>query len=109
MKAVEETLVRPNGGVARYSGDRYQGYMNSWPLCTLWLAQWHISAGDLDRAMALLRWPVARAAPGGLMPEQVGDSGEPVSVLPLAWSHSAFLLAVTEYLEAIGRQRLACP
>jgi GH15 family glucan-1,4-alpha-glucosidase len=108
-KAVEETLVRPNGGVARYEGDRYQGHMNSWPLCTLWLAQWHILSDDPDRALPLLRWPVAHAAPGGLMPEQVGDEGEPVSVLPLAWSHSTFLLAVTEYLEAIDRRRPACP
>jgi alpha,alpha-trehalase len=59
--------------------------------------------------LPLLRWPVAHTAPGGLMPEQVGDEGEPVSVLPLAWSHSTFLLAVTEYLEAIDRRRPACP
>ncbi len=109
MKAVEEALVRPNGGVARYAGDRYQGYMNSWPLCTLWLAQWHILSGDPDRALPLLRWPVAHAAPGGLMPEQVDDEGKPVSVLPLAWSHSTFLLAVAEYLEAIDRRRPTCP
>jgi GH15 family glucan-1,4-alpha-glucosidase len=109
MKAVEEALVRPNGGVARYAGDRYQGYMNSWPLCTLWLAQWHIRNGDPGRALPLLRWSVDHAAPGGLMPEQVGDRGEPVSVLPLAWSHSTFMLAVTEYLEALDRQRPARP
>jgi GH15 family glucan-1,4-alpha-glucosidase len=81
--------------------------MNSWPLCTLWLAQWHIRTGDLSRALPLLRWPVDHAAPGGLMPEQVGEHGEPVSVLPLAWSHSTFMLAVTEYLEALERQRPA--
>jgi alpha,alpha-trehalase len=71
----------------------------------LWLAQWHILAGDPGRALPLLRWPVAYAAPGGLMSEWVDDGGRPVSVLPLAWSHSTFLLAVTEYLEAIDRQR----
>ncbi len=108
MRAVEETLIRPNGGVARYAGDRYQGDMNSWPLCTLWLAQWHIRAGALDRALPLLRWPVAHAASGGLMPEQVDDRGGPVSVLPLAWSHSTFMLAVIEYLDALDRQRPAC-
>jgi GH15 family glucan-1,4-alpha-glucosidase len=107
MKAVEDMLTRSNGGVARYAGDRYQGDMNSWPLCTLWLAQWHICTGALDRAMSLMRWSVAHAAPGGLMPEQVDDRRKPVSVLPLAWSHSTFMLAVIEYLEALERQRPA--
>jgi GH15 family glucan-1,4-alpha-glucosidase len=102
MRAIEEKLARPNGGIARYEGDRYQGYMNSWPLCTLWLAQWYIRSGQLDRALSLLRWSLEHAAPGGLMPEQVGDRGEPVSVLPLAWSHSTFMLAAIEYLEALA-------
>jgi GH15 family glucan-1,4-alpha-glucosidase len=35
------------------------------------------------------------------MPEQVDVNGNPVSVLPLAWSHSTFVLAVIEYLEAL--------
>ncbi len=39
--------------------------------------------------------------PTGLMPEQVGNNGEPVSVLPLAWSHSTFVLTAIEYLEAL--------
>lgn len=104
MQAIEESLTRPNGGLARYDGDRYQGYMNSWPLCTLWMAEWYIRSGNLEKALSLLRWVIEHTAQGGLMPEQVGDNGEPVSVLPLAWSHSTFMLTVIEYLEA-----LTCP
>jgi len=100
MKAIKEQLTRPDGGIARYEGDRYQGFMNSWPLCTLWMAQWYICGGDLDRAMALIRWAIAHSSGGGLMPEQVNERGEPVSVLPLGWSHSTFMEAVIEYLEA---------
>jgi GH15 family glucan-1,4-alpha-glucosidase len=100
MRAIEERLLRPDGGIARYEGDQYQGPMNSWPLCTLWLAQWYVRRGDAARALALIRWAIEHSAPGGLMPEQVGQKGEPVSVLPLAWSHSTFMMAVIEYLEA---------
>jgi GH15 family glucan-1,4-alpha-glucosidase len=38
------------------------------------------------------------------MPEQVDNGGKPLSVLPLAWSHSAFVLAVLEYLQALDRR-----
>jgi GH15 family glucan-1,4-alpha-glucosidase len=103
MNAIERELCRPSGGVARYTGDGYQGYMNSWPLCTLWLAQWHIRRGRLDKALGLLEWCARNSSPTGLMPEQVGDGDEPRSVLPLAWSHSTFILAVVEYLGAVKK------
>jgi GH15 family glucan-1,4-alpha-glucosidase len=101
MRAIEKSLKRPGGGVARYADDRYQGYMNGWPLCTLWLAQWYIRVHELDKALAILEWCARNAAPGGLMPEQVDDDGHPVSVLPLAWSHSTFALAAMELMEAM--------
>ncbi len=65
MKAIEEKLARPQGGVARYSDDGYQGHMNSWPLCTLWLAQWHIRRKELDRAMELMEWCAKNVSPDG--------------------------------------------
>jgi GH15 family glucan-1,4-alpha-glucosidase len=43
------------------------------------------------------------------MPEQVDNKGEPASVLPLAWSHSTFVLAAIEYLDALERQKPASP
>jgi len=103
MSAIERELLRPGGGVARYAGDGYQGPMNSWPLCTLWLAQWHIRGKNLGRAMELMEWCAKNSAPTGLMPEQVGENGEPTSVLPLAWSHSTFILTVIEYLKALDK------
>ena len=107
MAAIEKELMGPGGGVARYAGDGYQGHMNSWPLCTLWLAQWHIRRRELPRALELIEWCAKAAAPTGLMPEQTGPGGEPVSVLPLAWSHSTFMLAVIEYLEALEGKGLS--
>ena len=100
MKAIEKELTRPQGGVSRYMGDGYQGYMNSWPLCTLWLAQWYIRRKEPGKALGLMEWCAKNTSSTGLMPEQVGKDCEPVSVLPLAWSHSTFILTVIEYLEA---------
>lgn len=104
MEAIERELLRPSGGIARYLHDSYFGYMNSWIICTLWLSQWHSAMGNLDRALELIDWCAAHAHPSGLMPEQVDDKGRPLSVLPLAWSHSAFVLAVLEYLQALAKR-----
>jgi GH15 family glucan-1,4-alpha-glucosidase len=101
MDTIEKTLKVSSGGVARYTGDGYQGYMNSWPLCTLWLAQWYIKRKDLPRAMELMEWCVKNATTSGLIPEQVGKGGKHVSVLPLAWAHSTFMLTIIEYLETL--------
>lgn len=107
MRAVEKELTTPSGGIARYNGDNYQGYMNGWIICTLWLAQWHIAMGNLARALELIRWCAEHAAITGLMPEQVGDDGAPRSVLPLMWSHCTFVLAVMDYLAALTLEEMA--
>ncbi|AKB24317.1 Glucoamylase [Methanosarcina sp. MTP4] len=104
MEAIERELTRPSGGIARYQHDSYYGYMNSWIICTLWLSQWHSAVGNLDRALELINWCAAHAHPTGLMSEQIDDKGRSLSVLPLAWSHSAFVLAVLEYLQALGKE-----
>jgi GH15 family glucan-1,4-alpha-glucosidase len=109
MVAVERELSRPSGGVARYEGDLYGGRMNSWIICTLWLASWHAAVGNFERALELISWCADHAHPTtGLLPEQVGDDGSPRSVLPLMWSHAAFALAVLEYLEALGKSEGRC-
>ncbi len=103
MVAVERELSRPSGGVARYEGDEYGGRMNSWIICTLWLAQWHAAVENFERSLELISWCADHAHPTtGLLPEQVADDGSPRSVLPLTWSHAAFVLAVLEYLAALG-------
>jgi GH15 family glucan-1,4-alpha-glucosidase len=105
MSAVERGLMRPSGGISRYAQDRYQGFMNAWIICTLWLAQWHIAVGNMDRALELINWCAGHAHPTGLLPEQIADDGSIPSVLPLMWSHAAFVLAVLEYLQALERQQ----
>ncbi|MEJ7577110.1 MAG: glycoside hydrolase family 15 protein [Pyrinomonadaceae bacterium] len=116
MRAVEEHLwvKTETGGVARYEAD---GYMrspetpasvpgNPWFVCTLWLAEYYIAAArnedDLEKALSLLQWTVARALPSGVLAEQVdSQTGAPLSVSPLTWSHATFVGAVMSYLRKL--------
>src|SRR6185503_5988666 len=77
MQAVEDKLLNRGdyGGVARFEGD---GYMrtserhagNSWFICTLWLAEWYIAVGDLDKALHILQSIPPLACPSGVLSEQ---------------------------------------
>lgn len=99
------------GGIARYTDDYYHQTTsdtatvpgNPWIICTLWLADWYIakatSPTDLERAMELIEWVVARALPSGTLPEQVHPyTGQPLSVSPLTWSHATLVQTVRNFL-----------
>ncbi|NNE67183.1 MAG: glycoside hydrolase family 15 protein, partial [Pyrinomonadaceae bacterium] len=67
---------------------------------------WYIAKAqkmvELDRARELLDWAADRALPSGVMAEQLDpDTGAPVSVSPLTWSHSTFVAAVESYREKV--------
>jgi len=113
MKLIEEKLFcKTNiGGVARYENDNYhrKSYHvagNPWFISTLWLAEYYIakakSKKDLKCAKELLNWVVKRAMPTGVLSEQINpDTGHPVSVSPLTWSHAGFIIAVIKYLDKL--------
>ncbi|HEX7997746.1 MAG TPA: glycoside hydrolase family 15 protein [Pyrinomonadaceae bacterium] len=116
MQAVEERLWAKTdiGGVARYEHDSYMRVTNDmervpgnpWFICTLWLADYRIAAArtleDLERAVEILEWVVARALPSGVLAEQVDPlTGAPVSVSPLTWSHSTVVATVISYLRKL--------
>jgi GH15 family glucan-1,4-alpha-glucosidase len=85
------------GGLARYSGDYYfrqsDAYPgNPWVICTLWLAQAHILAGNTQQAKSLLSWCDQRAERTGVLAEQYHpETGAPLSVSPLTWSHAEYI------------------
>ncbi len=100
------------GGIARYSNDYYfqrskdLGNVpgNPWVICTLWVAQWYIAKAkaraDLKPALELLQWVAGKATRSGVLSEQYHPyGGEALSVSPLTWSHSTYVLTVLEYLE----------
>ncbi|PKL33738.1 MAG: glycoside hydrolase family 15 [Spirochaetae bacterium HGW-Spirochaetae-10] len=112
FKAIENELRLKStvGGFARYQGDVYQREENSpsnlpgnpWFISTLWVAEYLIeSATDpssLEGAMQYFNWCVNNALPSGVLAEQVSPvNGQPLSVSPLTWSHSAYVWTVIAY------------
>ena len=106
------------GGIARYENDYYFRRVddrervpgNPWAICTLWAAQWYIARAhaprDLTTALELILWASQRALPSGVLPEQVHpETGEPLSVAPLTWSHAEYVATVLDYLDREDRLR----
>jgi len=103
------------GGFARYegittfrrSGDLERIPGNPWFICTLWAAQWYIARAkikqDLTTALELMQWAALRAMESGILPEQLHpESGEPISVAPLTWSHAEFVNTCLNYSEKLA-------
>lgn len=88
------TNVTPSGGVLRYENDNYfltkrEFIGNPWVVSTLWLAQYYSSIGATNKARELLDWALKRELPSGVLSEQFDpESGAPLGVTPLVWSHS---------------------
>jgi len=114
MKAVEEHLwlVGRIGGIARYPGDKYLRVApeligNPWILTTLYLAMCYVEANGLAKAKNMIEWATERASPTGLLPEQVNAfDGSPVGVLPLGWSHAAYIIAVQKFTARLASHGL---
>ncbi|RXT15027.1 glycoside hydrolase family 15 protein [Ammoniphilus sp. CFH 90114] len=114
MEAVEKGLTVHSkvGGICRYQNDYYFQKSqdianipgNPWIICTLWMAEWRIAKAvtleDLEQPLETFRWVVSNALESGVLPEQLDPyTGNPLSVAPLTWSHSTFVLAVLKYLD----------
>ena len=118
MRAIEERLwVRTAiGGLARYENDEYFRHGgpelpgNPWFIGTLWLAEHRVatakSAQDLEPARKLLEWCLSRSLPSGVLPEQLHpQTGEPLSVSPLTWSHAQLIVAAQRYARKMNELR----
>jgi oligosaccharide amylase len=120
MTAIRDQLSNKaaTGGVARYEDDYYfkvepdikKTPGNPWFMCTLWLAQWYIATAkdthDLRAAREIINWVVAHQLPGGLLSEQLDpNTGAPLSVSPLTWSHAELIVTVDEFCRKSERVR----
>jgi len=116
MHAVEQSLwvKTPVGGLARYAGDTYYSVSsdrrgvpgNPWFVCTIWLADYYIARGrtveELKQALPIFQWAATHALPSGVLAEQVDpDTGRPLSVSPLTWSHGTLVLTLLKYLQKL--------
>jgi len=113
MDAIRESLWVKTviGGCARYEGDAFERTTgdpaipgNPWIICTLWLARHALETAtreeELEPAWRLLDWVAARAAPSGVLPEQVDPfDGAARSVTPLTWSHAEFIWTARRFVE----------
>jgi glucoamylase len=112
MTAIRDQLSNKAaaGGMARYQDDYYFKVEsdtkrvpgNPWFMCTLWLAQWYIAIAkdthELKPARDIINWVVAHQIPGGLLSEQLDpNTGAPLSVSPLTWSHAELIVTVDEF------------
>jgi oligosaccharide amylase len=109
IKIIEQRLLR-NGGIARYEGDTYRGYMNPWIICTLWLAEALLKKGEIDRAISYLSWTASCQLYSSnietrLLPEQIANGEEPKSVMPLVWSHACFVWVMHQLLNVFEREQ----
>lgn len=95
-----EKIFLPNtksGGAARYENDYYfrvseDYYGNPWFVTTLWVAQYYLQTNNVAKAEELVKWTISHALPSGILSEQIHpDTGEPISVTPLVWSHAELI------------------
>ncbi|MFM2357264.1 MAG: hypothetical protein RJA61_1, partial [Candidatus Parcubacteria bacterium] len=114
QQAYEKTkkvLATSPFGIARYENDQYfrsktdkTSVGNPWFITTLWFIQYDISRAKTSDDLASVSRDIAKlmkfAQPSGVLSEQVSpESGLQVSVSPLIWSHSEFVLTTIMYME----------
>lgn len=100
------TNKSPSGGVPRYENDHYfesapEYTGNPWFIATLWMAQFDVRNKELDQARQKIDWTIQHALPSGVLSEQVSpETGAPVSVAPLVWSHAELINTILDLASA---------
>lgn len=105
MKKTVNEIVKKNtiygGGLLRYPGDMYCGGVRkgwvtltgagAWPLLNFWISIYYYLCNDKKNAKKYFSWPLERI--NRYIPEQIFKSKTKLSVCPLVWSHSMFVIA----------------
>lgn len=115
VKTIEEKIVK-NFGVHRYENDEYDGWMYNkerqeqsievlqkgihrkkgagyWPLLNFWMTIYYLEKKDRTKALKYYKKVLNDLKRRKFIPEQIFDNKIQVSVSPLCWSHSMFLIA----------------
>lgn len=104
---IEKRLLEktPIGGCGRYEHDSYfrsdpNGLGNPWFIATLWVAQYYLKTDRNAEARKLVDWTMQHALPSGALSEQLDPhTGQPLSVLPLVWSHAELINTLLDLYE----------
>lgn len=92
-------------GLPRYENDYYQranpsNNGNYWYITSLWMAQYANEIGNTDMAQRIVRWTLSQADAASMFAEQINpDTGEPISVSPLVWSHAEYMATMLDISE----------
>ncbi len=102
VKEIEKKLVIKDG-LHRYEFDEYDGWMyhgmhrkkggGAWPLLNLWISIYYSKKGDISKAEKFYNWVLKNVTKEGYIAEQVFENEIQVSVCPLVWAHSMFIIA----------------
>ncbi len=87
-------MRRPAGGLAPAGSWRRDGV--SWTNITATYAMAAAGLGDPEGAKGWLGWLAAHRTASGSLPEKVLADGSPASVVPLAWTAAAVIIAADE-------------
>jgi GH15 family glucan-1,4-alpha-glucosidase len=103
IREIEQKIV-DNGGLHRYEHDKYDGWVygtidrrkgaGAWPLLNFWISIYYAKAGNKEKALKYYNWVISRV--DRFIPEQIFRNDIQVSVSPLCWSHSMFIIASKE-------------
>ncbi len=108
FNGIEKLLLdkTPAKGSPRYEHDSYFSpgptYLgNPWFVTTLWIAQYYVQTHREAEAKRLVEWTLAHALPSGALSEQIHpETAEPLSVLPLVWSHAELINTILDLYSA---------
>ncbi|HTZ91880.1 MAG TPA: glycoside hydrolase family 15 protein [Streptosporangiaceae bacterium] len=102
IDATATRLTDRRGLVYRYlTHDGLTGGEGAFLLCTFWLAQAQVMAGDVDAATATFERAIAAMNDVGLLAEEIdSDSGELIGNFPQAFSHIGLINAAWAICQA---------
>lgn len=90
----------PVGGYARYEHDYYfrqtDAYPgNPWIITSLWFGLYDLACANHSTLEKAIQWTRERMTETGMLAEQYHpETGAPLSVMPLTWSHAEFVGAL---------------
>ncbi len=110
IRQAHATLVKTFGhndklvALPRYEGDNYRRVSettppNTWPITSMWLAQYALECGDTATAMSVLDFTIDHAQGTSMLAEQLHPiDGSELSVEPLTWSHAEYVSTLLDMI-----------